>query len=283
MTDEKLAPVLRSWLKTRDVAPPDATQSAGRVMTRLPQVRQRGRWWPLPIFGRAPVMPPAISDTDSRPAPIPVTNDHSPTVIGRTYTMFSPVKAITAGALVFALGGVLLIAQPFDQQGGIVPGAATDAEGESTAVTGTSVCGPWKAGSPQLSSLPYSLTGQVLRCTETASDPRVTGTNTAVINVEGWDESLQREVPINAVTWNDFTLEGPDGTWSGHGYGFYDADGVLHVVHISSGSGAYEGLTYTTSSTARAGTGQLDFIGLIQTSSPPPGFPVAPPPEPASE
>jgi hypothetical protein len=37
--------------------------------------------------------------------------------------MFSPVKAITAGALIFALGGVLLIAQPFDQQGGSVPGA----------------------------------------------------------------------------------------------------------------------------------------------------------------
>jgi hypothetical protein len=42
--------------------------------------------------------------------------------------MFSPAKAITAGALVFALGGVLLIAQPFDQQGGGVPGAATDTE-----------------------------------------------------------------------------------------------------------------------------------------------------------
>jgi len=29
--------------------------------------------------------------------------------------MFSPAQVITAGALVFALGGVLLIAQPFDQ------------------------------------------------------------------------------------------------------------------------------------------------------------------------
>ena len=40
--------------------------------------------------------------------------------------MLTPAKAITAGALVFALGGVLLIAQPFDQQEG-VPSAATDA------------------------------------------------------------------------------------------------------------------------------------------------------------
>ena len=37
--------------------------------------------------------------------------------------MFSPVKAITAGALVFAVGGLLLIAQPFDQPGVGVPGA----------------------------------------------------------------------------------------------------------------------------------------------------------------
>ena len=37
--------------------------------------------------------------------------------------MFSPVKAIVAGALTFALLGVLSIAQPFDQQGATVPGA----------------------------------------------------------------------------------------------------------------------------------------------------------------
>jgi hypothetical protein len=39
--------------------------------------------------------------------------------------MLSPVKAITAGALVFAIGGVMLVAQPFEQQVGL-PGAATD-------------------------------------------------------------------------------------------------------------------------------------------------------------
>jgi hypothetical protein len=42
--------------------------------------------------------------------------------------MFSPVKAITAGALIFAIGGAFLIAQPFGQQGGSVPGAVTDTE-----------------------------------------------------------------------------------------------------------------------------------------------------------
>ena len=56
--------------------------------------------------------------------------------------MFSPVKAITAGALVFALGGAFLIAQPFGQQGS-VPGVDVDeATTESTApaiVTGNMV------------------------------------------------------------------------------------------------------------------------------------------------
>ena len=33
--------------------------------------------------------------------------------------MFSPAKAITAGALVFAIGGVMLMAQPFHQQGSV--------------------------------------------------------------------------------------------------------------------------------------------------------------------
>jgi hypothetical protein len=39
--------------------------------------------------------------------------------------MLSPVKAITAGALVFVLGGAFLIAQPFGQPSS-VPGAATE-------------------------------------------------------------------------------------------------------------------------------------------------------------
>lgn len=52
--------------------------------------------------------------------------------------MFTRAKAITAGVLVFALGGVLLIAQPFGQQGGSVLAAGTDGAGlEPATVTGT--------------------------------------------------------------------------------------------------------------------------------------------------
>jgi len=129
MSDEKLAPVLRSWLKTREVAPPDATQSVAHVMARVPRTRQRGHWWPMPVFGRASVAPPAVSSTALPPTPIPSTHGHTLTITGRTHVMFSPVKVIAAAALAFALGSVALIAQPFDQQGGSVPGAAPgDAE-----------------------------------------------------------------------------------------------------------------------------------------------------------
>jgi len=281
MSNEKLALVLRSWLKTRDVAPPDATQSAGRLMARLPQTRQRGRWWPLPIFGRASVVPPAIPDTEYQSTPIPATpipaTPIPATLMGGTHTMFSPVKAITAGALIFALGGAYLIAQPLDQQGGSVPGAAPDAEW--AAVTATSECYLKTTGTEQLASPPYGLTDQVMACTDTASDPRVTGTSTIVLNVETWDPRQGN----NNVTWNDYTLQGPEGTWAGHGYGLYDSEGVAHVVIIATGSGAYEGLTYTQSITVPAETAQADSIGLIQPGSPPPGFPVAPLPEPAAE
>jgi hypothetical protein len=44
----------------------------------------------------------------------------------RFQSMFSATKFVVAGVIVALFGGVLLIAQPFDQQGASVPGAATD-------------------------------------------------------------------------------------------------------------------------------------------------------------
>ena len=55
--------------------------------------------------------------------PMPSANGDPAMITGRTHAMFTPVKAIVAGALTFALLGVLSIAQPFDQQGATVPGA----------------------------------------------------------------------------------------------------------------------------------------------------------------
>ena len=138
MSDEQMAPVLRSWMHDTDRTPPDARQSADHVMARVQHTRQLGRWWWLPSFARTTASAPTTDmTTEVQPAPSPATNGQSATVTRSTNSMFSPAKAIAAGVLVFAIGGVLLIAQPFDQQGASVPGAATDGVGlEPASVTG---------------------------------------------------------------------------------------------------------------------------------------------------
>lgn len=172
-----------------------------------------------------------------------------------------------------ALGGLPVVAQSPS------PGQSPAAQAGYVAVTGTSDCVLGTAGPMQLASPPYTLTNQVLKCDEVASDPRVTGQSTVAINIESWDRGgMVAGVPANAVSWSDSVLQGPEGTWSGHQYGFYDKDGVLHLVGIASGSGAYEGLVYVSSATAPRGEAHLDLVGLIQPGSAPPGFPEAPSP-----
>ncbi len=235
--------------------------------------RKRRLRWPLPHLGRRARAASDVSRVDVQPTPIPTT------IIGRTHAMLSPVTAITAGALVFAIGSMLLIAQPFGQQGATVPGATSDAEAPWAAVTGTSACGLRTAGVEKLDAPPYSLTNQVLTCWDVSSDPRVSGPSTVVINVEGWDLLTGR----NAIAWIDYSIEGPDGTWAGHQYGLYDDEGVLDVMGILAGDGAYEGLTFTLKGTVPAGGATLTYDGLIQPGTLPPGFPAATFPEPASE
>ena len=95
------------------------------------------------------------------PRAMPSAHGDNPTVTGRTYTMFSPVKAIIAGAIA-ALGSLLLVAQPLDEQEVGVPGALP--EGGAVLVTITQDCA-FSSG----------------ECTFVASDPRLTGPGT--INV----------------------------------------------------------------------------------------------------
>jgi len=222
MNDEQMQPLLEVWLRDRDAAPRDVNGGIARVVARVPQTRQRGRWWPLPVFGRKAQTPTATDTAEYQPMPMPTTNGHAPTVIGRTQTMFSPVKAITAGALVFAIGGALLIAQPFDQQGGSLPGAATDAD--AVRVTTTVDCD-------------FSTS----TCSYTASDPRVEGTGSN--GLSGFVK-----VGINSVvSWTDATIEGPEGDWTGHQYIFEDGTGEVDVDMMLVGEGAYEGLAYIAS------------------------------------
>jgi hypothetical protein len=106
MKDEQMQPLLEGWFKDREVTPADVRHSASQVMARLPEVRQRGRWWPLPY---------------DLPAPIPTT--HGPTP-ARGFTMFSAVKFVVAGVIVALFGGFLLAGVLTTQQGDEVPPAA---------------------------------------------------------------------------------------------------------------------------------------------------------------
>jgi hypothetical protein len=151
-------------------------------------------------------------------------------------------------------------------------GSPTTQAGYAT-VTGTSDCHDVTTpGVQQFTAPPYTLTGQIMACTKTASDPRVSGPATTVLNISSWDPA----VVATATAWGDEEIRGPEGTWTGRFYGIYDGKGVLHLVHVTAGSGAYVGWTYTYSSTVPAGPLIATTTGLLYDGPPPPGFPVEP-------
>ena len=102
MNDEQLLGKVGSWLKDTDTAHADAERITARAMTQVPQVRQRGRWWPLPMLDRR-----------GQPAP------------GPRSTAFSALKFVTAGLIVGLFGGFLLAgiltAPPVDEVPAAVP------------------------------------------------------------------------------------------------------------------------------------------------------------------
>ncbi|MGD8684563.1 MAG: hypothetical protein PVG27_11480 [Chloroflexota bacterium] len=163
--------------------------------------------------------------------------------------MLSPVKAITAGAIVFALGGAFLIAQPNQQQGS-VPGAETDTEAVAPAwVTGTlilgSSCSGPTASTPEADVQPER---EHHRCSTQAwrtSDPRLTGTSTST-----WDADVYvLGEAIISVSAGTYELQNESGSWLCHhrdglsyGMGRY-ATGANEETVTCAGDGAYDGLT----------------------------------------
>ena len=261
MTNKQLAPKVRSWLKSTDVTPEDARRSVGVVSGRAERTPQRGRWWPLPAFRRGP-KPPTADATARRPTSTPAEIGRPPTVTGRTRSMFSPVKAITAGALVFAIGGAFLVAQPFGQQGG-VPGAASD-EGMTPALVTGSLVSDLNTGSFYNKGTRdrikrYELTGETARAE--MSDPRLNGSVTVdwtqdqhwaaeYPDLEGLDAYFVREPGIAVIKWGTLRIENDTGAWEGTLLETFDvtADvlpsgglnvGVVELV----GAGAYDGLS----------------------------------------
>jgi len=263
MKDERYWPVLGTWLKDTATAPPDPQRTVRQVKARLPQTPQvRRRWW-LPSLRRTPIPPPNSNQTtDHQPTSIPAPNGHSATITGRTQSMFSPAKAITAGALVFAIGGVLLIAQPFDQQGGSVPGAATDGVGLEPATVRGTVSG-WDESEDESegsiesgdesegsieagwAELGFIRNDWEERAQLEMSDSRLTGAWTASVGIDRYSPDALGEGLAETYT-GTVSVENIDGTWVGTQFGCSScgrgtASDMFHVELV--GTGAYEGLS----------------------------------------
>jgi hypothetical protein len=225
MNDERMQSLLDTWYRDRETPRPEVQTSVAQIMANVPRTRQRGRWWPLPTFRRKVQASTATDTTEYRSGPIPAANGHAPTLTGRTRLMFSPVKAIIAGGLVFALGGVFLVAQPFDRPESAVPGA--EMTEPPVAVDVMQECA--------------NIYVSPIVCTWTASDPRLTGTLT-----HEWMADVSPPEPddLYSVGWADATLEGPEGDWTGRLYVVWGAQPASTLFAFLSGDGAYEGWQY---------------------------------------
>jgi hypothetical protein len=167
--------------------------------------------------------------------------------------VFSPSKALIAGALVFGIGGVLLIAQPFDRQGGTTPGAATDAVPQPPAeFSGQVVCGPPRGagGNGSETTVDIGEEGLVLtryrggtwRQTIEVTDPRLEGDIYQRWESDGYAVPDGETGPtVAAMTWR---IENDEGAWEGGQMELVLSDGTqLQALTTLTGEGAYEGLT----------------------------------------
>ena len=270
MNDEQMQSVLDEWFEDTDPQPPDARRTAANVLAHVPQTRQRGRW--LPFWLSRPKAQPttATETTEYQPSPVPANNGHTPTVIGRTQSMLSPVKAITAGALVFAIGGTFLIAQPFSQRSG-VPGAAIDEFVAPVEVTGAMSGGPGAGCQSTDKEGPFEDSGAnagLFTCsTETGlawsfSDPRLEGIVTRINEEVTFAVGEVSDVYLNSTA---FSIENDGGAWRERPRTWLLPDGALtfdwlpEEVLVLHGSGDYEGLVAVLRTTG----GLSDFRGFI--------------------
>lgn len=197
---DPMAPEVSDWMKRTVAQPPDAQQSARQVMTRLPGVRQRSRWWPFPVRYRTPKAPTTTDTTDRWSSPIPASNGHTPTAIGRSSSMFTVVKAITAGALVFAIGGAGLIALPRDRQGGSEPSAESGVVPAPAWVTATVEFGSCDFGQTTIDDGVTQERGMNCRGqTWRSDDPRLDGEARVAHNADSFDVDEQSYSLVTSV------------------------------------------------------------------------------------
>ena len=145
--------------------------------------------------------------------------------------------------------------------------------GESVEVTGTilGMCDV-DAGTDTTVGSVREWRGGTVTCRESMSDPRVSGLSEHHYNRDcryslapGDTDDVS---PIGCVTWSDFVVTGPDGTWVGADRGFVTADGETDTYRVATGSGAYAGWTYVSHAD------ESHVSGIIYEGPPPPWTPL---------
>ncbi len=163
------------------------------------------------------------------------------------------------------LGGSLTVAEE-----------ASSSPGESVTVTG-SILGMCDvdAGTDTSVGGVREWRDWTVTCREVMSDPRVSG-----LSRHHFDRDCRYALtpgdtddrsPIGCVTWSEFVLTGPDGTWAGVDHGFVTADGESDTYRVAAGDGAYAGWTYVSHAD------ESHVSGMIYEGQPPP-WPALPPP-----
>lgn len=159
--------------------------------------------------------------------------------------MLSPAKAIVAGTLVFGIGGVMLVAQPFQQQSN-VPGAAIDpgpAAYVHGTMTGVECCGDevetFDDEGNRLTLRGMASSGRIVM-----DDPRLSGDWEYTNNVDEFPQPGTGERV--EIGWGGLTITNEDGSWSGTHKGTLDSAAAKETSlgqYELTGDGAYAGLS----------------------------------------
>lgn len=187
--------------------------------------------------------------------------------------MLSPAKAITVGALVFATGGVLLVAQPFAQQGS-VPGAIIDTTLMAPAPSVEGSFTIWERAGTRGEREPIEDLGsteQVIFDIEfQSSDPRLSGSGT--LNGTDWFPSPtgpEGGAVASELGFGTIRLANDEGRWTGT---YIDIDDITPVS--LTGEEGYEGLV----ASVVMDFGSTNDQGFVLTGAIAPAFMLAEPP-----
>ena len=183
--------------------------------------------------------------------------------------MLSPVKAIAAGAIVFAIGGAFLIAQPFDQQAANVPGGEAPVPPVAVSGFGSGGACPVEDAVEVAEGLTSYRDGY---CNPSWSldDPRFEGTVTWAVNSDAFPDADGVTVGTVGVS-----VVNEEGAWRMVPEVMYGTDGTvwpdpsLPSQFVMVGEGGYDGY-YAVFTFDRTSPINGTFEGFIVQGDPPP-------------